>query len=291
MKNVHKGIIMAGGRGSRLLPLTHITSKHLLPVYDKPLIYYSLSTLLLAGIREVMIICNEEHLDQFRMLLGDGGWLGISITYRVQTAPRGIAEVFELASDFIANANFMLALGDNIFWGSGLVNYLNNMTRFNGGARTFACKVSDPERFGVLSLDGDKVISIEEKPLKPKSNWACAGLYVFDDTVLKRAEKLEPSARGELEISDVLASYVAGGKLFAQRLGRGYFWLDAGTVESFHQASEFVAIVEEKQKVKIACLEEIAYNNRWIGKSDITALERLDLDNPYYSYLRNIIDQ
>lgn len=286
MPKVEKGIIMAGGRGTRLAPLTAVTSKHLLPIHDKPLIYYPLSILLLAKIRDILIVCNPEHVEQFRVLFGDGQGLGVSIKYCTQDSPRGIGDVFHLAEDFISNEPFMLALGDNIFWGSGLVNYLVNMVSADKGAQVLAYSVADPERFGVLSFEDAQVVSIDEKPLNPKSTWACTGIYVFDSSAGSRAASLKPSARGELEITDVLQSYIDSAELGFQKLGRGFFWLDAGTVEAIQQACEFVRVIENQQKIKIACLEEISLNNGWISPLEVKRLPNYNTDNPYFSYLR-----
>ncbi len=285
-----KGIVLSGGAGTRLHPVTLATSKQLLPVFDKPMIYYSLSLLLLAGIREILIITTPKDQDAFKALLGDGGDIGISISYAVQPEPNGIAQAFLIGADFIAGDSCALVLGDNILYGSGLQRQLHeetaNLTR---GAVTFSCAVSDPERFGIATFDDKgKVVSIEEKPKNPRSNQAVIGLYFYDNRVVDVARKIKPSARGELEITAVNQWYLEQGDLDVVPLGRGYAWLDAGTHEALVQAGEFVRIVEQRQGLKIGCLEEIAYR---MGFIDLAQLRKLAgrYKSSYGDYLIRLI--
>ncbi len=260
-----KGIILAGGRGTRLYPVTAVTNKHLLPVYDKPMIYYPLSILMLGGVRDILIISSPEDIPAFKALLGDGSRLGIRISYADQPEPRGIAQAFTIGADFIGRDPVSLILGDNIFYGDAIQARLASAMAENQGATVFAYRVKDPQRFGVVNIDRDKKpVSLEEKPANPKSNWAVTGLYFYDNQVIDIARNLKPSARGELEITDVNKEYLRRGKLDVRYLGRGNAWLDTGTHESLLEAGEFVRIFEKRQGQKLACIEEIAYQKKFI---------------------------
>jgi glucose-1-phosphate thymidylyltransferase len=284
-----KGIILAGGSGSRLWPITRGISKQLLPIYDKPLIHYPLATLMLAGIREVLIITTKEDQAAFQRLLSDGEDLGIQIQYAVQEKPDGLAQAFLIGEEFINGSKVALVLGDNIFYGAGLGTQLRSMTSING-ANIFAYKVNDPERYGVVEFTFDnKVISIEEKPSKPKSKYAVPGLYFYDESVVEVARKVTPSNRGELEITSVNQAYLERGELVVTVLERGTAWLDTGTLDSLHAASSYVKIVEERQGNKISCLEEIAWRNRWIDNSQLLILADKYKGNPYGKYLSQLI--
>jgi len=285
-----KGIILAGGTGSRLFPLTKAVSKQLLPVYDKPMIFYPLSVLMLAGIRDILIITNIDDDFLFRKLLGDGSSYGINISYKVQTKPRGIADAFIVGSEFIDGEKVALVLGDNIFWGNGLTTHLSSACSREIGATIFAYSVPDPMRYGVVQFnDQNKAISIEEKPADPKSNFAVTGLYFYDETVVDRVSNLKPSSRGELEITDLNNSYLDEGDIFVQPLGRGFAWLDTGTHDSLLEASSFVSTVESRQGCKIACLEEIAWNKKWIGKKSMLKSIHSCENTGYSSYLKNLL--
>ena len=267
-----KGIILAGGSGTRLYPLTMVTSKQLLPIYDKPMIYYPLSILMLAGIREILIISTPYDLPNFMKLFGDGSELGLSISYAEQPSPDGLAQAFIIGEDFIGSDDVAMILGDNIYYGNGLSKMLIEAKKNSedGNATIFGYYVNDPERFGIVEFDVDgKVISVEEKPENPKSNYCITGLYFYDNRVVEYAKKLRPSKRGELEITDLNRIYLENNKLSVKLLGRGYAWLDTGTTESLIEAAEFVRIIEKRQGIKIAALEEIAYNNKWISKDDL----------------------
>ena len=288
-----KGIVLAGGAGTRLYPASQPISKILLPIYDKPMIYYPLSTLMLAGIRDIMIITNEVDYDNFIKLLGDGSQYGLNLTYKIQYVQRGIADAFLIAEDFIAGDDVALVLGDNIFHGHGFSTIMKNAIKDNIGATVFGYTVKDPERFGVVEFDENKkAVSLEEKPLSPKSNYAVTGLYFYDCNVCEYAKLLKPSARGELEITDLNKIYLEKGKLNVGILGRGFAWLDTGTHDSMLQASLFVQTMELNKGVKIACLEEIAYNQGFLTKDALlNKIEKYGLKNDYYNYVRNVLNQ
>jgi len=284
-----KGIVLAGGSGTRLYPATLGVSKQLLPVYDKPMVYYPLSTLMLAGIRELLVISTPEDTPAFERLLRDGSQLGLSIRYAVQPKPEGIAQAFLIAKDFIAGDGVALALGDNIFYGHGLPEMLRRAAASQQGATVFGYWVSDPERYGVVDFDGEgRARSIEEKPRQPKSNWAVTGLYFYDRRVVERAEALRPSARGELEITDLNLAYLRDDALRVERLGRGYAWLDTGTHEALLQAQNFIQAVQERQGLMVACLEEIAFRMGYIDRESLLRLGRTMEKNAYGRYLTRI---
>ena len=286
-----KGIILAGGSGTRLYPLTMVTSKQLLPIYDKPMIYYPLSTLMLAGIRDILIISTPQDLPNFEKLLGDGSRYGINLSYKIQESPDGLAQAFILGEEFIGNDNCAMILGDNIFHGNGLTNQLKKAMENKGRATIFGYYVDDPERFGVAEFDENgQVISLEEKPDKPKSNYAVTGLYFYDNNVIKYAKNLRPSQRGELEITDLNKKYLEQGKLDVITLGRGYGWLDTGTIDSFFDASEYIRVIERRQGLKVACLEEISYKNGWISKEELLKSAELYGKSPYGQHLKNVAE-
>jgi glucose-1-phosphate thymidylyltransferase len=283
-----KGIILAGGTGTRLYPITMAISKQLMPIYDKPMIYYPLSTLMLAGIKDILIITTPEDQQQFQRLLGDGGQWGCSLQYEIQETPNGLAQAFVIGEKFIGNEAVALVLGDNIFYGSRFSQLLQRSTN-PGGAMIFAYPVSDPERYGVVEFDKDfNALSIEEKPAKPKSNYAVPGLYFYNNEVVNIAKNIAPSPRGEYEITDVNRQYLAEKKLKVAVLDRGFAWLDTGTFESLHDASEFVRVIEKRQGFKIGCLEEIAYRMGFIGKEQLMQLARKFEKSGYGDYLKNI---
>lgn len=286
-----KGIVLAGGSGSRLYPLTMVTSKQLLPVYDKPMIYYPLSTLMLAGIRDILIISTPTDLPNFERLLGDGSRYGIHLSYKVQPSPDGLAQAFILGEEFIDGEPCAMILGDNIFYGAGLSKHLQAAAASEQGATVFGYYVDDPERFGVIEFDDDgKAISIEEKPEHPKSNYAVTGLYFYDEKVCEYAKKVKPSARGELEITDLNKMYLEQGQLNVVTLGRGYAWLDTGTVASLSDASDFVKAVETRAGVQIAALEDIAYMHGWITKDVLEESAEKYGKSPYGQYLKKVAE-
>ena len=289
-----KGIILAGGSGTRLYPLTKVTSKQLLPIYDKPMIYYPLSVLMKAGIRDILIISTPQDTPRFEALLGDGAQFGINLSYKVQPSPDGLAQAFIIGADFIGSDDVAMVLGDNIFAGHGLKKRLKQAVENAEkglGATIFGYYVDDPERFGIVEFNSEgHAISIEEKPAKPKSNYCVTGLYFYDNKVVEYAKNLKPSARGELEITDLNKIYLANGKLNVEVLGQGFTWLDTGTHESLVEATNFVMTVETHQHRKIACLEEIAYLNGWISKDDVMKTYEVLKKNQYGKYLKDVID-
>jgi glucose-1-phosphate thymidylyltransferase len=287
-----RGIILAGGSGTRLYPLTQAVSKQLLPVYDKPMIYYPLSTLMLAGIRDVLVINTPHEQPLFQRLLGDGSQWGLSIKYAAQPSPDGLAQAFVIGRDFVGGEPSCLILGDNIFYGHGLTESMQRAVTRDRGATVFGYWVRDPERYGVAEFDAnDRVVGLEEKPAKPKSHWAVTGLYFYDNRVCDYAAALKPSARGELEITDLNRCYLDDGSLMLERLGRGYAWLDTGTHESLTEASNYIETIENRQGLKVACPEEIAYQNGWIDAAQVQRLAAPLAKNGYGRYLLQLIEQ
>jgi len=289
--NARKGIVLAGGSGTRLYPITQCISKQLLPVYDKPMVYYPLSTLMLAGIREVLVITTPHEQDGFRRLLGDGGDIGIQITYAAQPSPDGLAQAFLIGREFIGEDRVALALGDNVFYGAHLTDYLRSAAAREVGATVFGYQVRDPERYGVVEFDADgRAVSLEEKPAKPKSSFAVTGLYFYDHDVVEIAAGLKPSGRGELEITDVNRTYLERGRLTVEKMGRGIAWLDTGTHDAVMQASNFIQAIEERQGLMVACLEEIAFRMGYITAAQLTGLARAMASSAYGQYLFRVLE-
>jgi len=287
-----KGIILAGGSGTRLYPITMSVSKQLLPVYDKPMIYYPLSTLMLAGIREILVITTPQDQWQFQQLLGDGSQYGLRLEYAAQPSPDGLAQAFIIGREFVGDDNIALALGDNIFYGHGLPEDLRRASERKAGATVFAYQVRSPERYGVVEFNSDgRAVSFEEKPKRPRSSWAVTGLYFYDNRVLDVARKLKPSARGELEITDVNRTFLEWGAMNVEKLGRGIAWLDTGTHESLQQASLFIQVLQERQGLMVACLEEIAYHLGWITAADVARIAGSMKMNDYGRYLLKMLEQ
>ena len=287
------GIILAGGSGTRLYPLTMVTSKQLLPIYDKPMIYYPLSTLMLAGIRDILIISTPTDLPNFERLLGDGSRYGVNLSYKVQPSPDGLAQAFTLGEEFIGNEPCAMVLGDNIFYGAGLGDHLKKAVEAaqNGQATVFGYYVNDPERFGIVEFDNNwRVISVEEKPKQPKSNYAITGLYFYDKRVVELAKQVKPSARGELEITDLNRMYLEDGTLNVQLLGRGYAWLDTGTMDTLVEAAEFVQVIEQRQGIMISAPEEIAYRHGWITREELLKSADTYGKSPYGEHLHRVAD-
>ena len=287
-----KGIILAGGSGTRLYPITKGISKQLLPIYDKPMIYYPLSVLMLAGIREILIITTPEDIESFKRLLGDGSTFGVELSYAIQPSPDGLAQAFIIGEDFIGQSNVCLVLGDNIFYGQGFTSMLKQALARKHGATVFGYQVKDPERFGVVEFDQNKcAISLEEKPKQPKSNFAVTGLYFYDNDIIQIAKQVKPSDRGELEITTVNQMYLERGDLNVELLGRGFAWLDTGTHESLLQAAQFVETIEKRQGYKVACLEEIAFNNGWLTSAQILEIGQSMCKNDYGQYLISLVSE
>lgn len=286
-----KGIILAGGSGTRLYPLTMVTSKQLLPVYDKPMIYYPLSTLMLAGIKDILIISTPTDLPNFERLLGDGSNFGVNLSYKVQPSPDGLAQAFLLGEEFIGDDSCAMVLGDNIFYGNGFGKLLKTAANKENGATVFGYYVEDPERFGIVEFDKEgRAVSLEEKPQNPKSNYAVTGLYFYDKTVVEKAKRVKPSARGELEITDLNKMYLEEGTLDVVTLGRGFAWLDTGTVDALNEAAEFVKVIEDRQGIMISAIEEIAYRNGWIDKEKLMESAKLYGKSAYGKHLMKVAE-
>ncbi|MEF3090117.1 glucose-1-phosphate thymidylyltransferase RfbA [Raoultella scottii] len=287
-----KGIVLAGGSGTRLYPLTQGTSKQLMPIYDKPMVYYPISVLMLAGIRDILIISTPDDMPAFKRLLGDGNQFGITFSYAIQPSPDGLAQAFLIGEDFIDGDSCALVLGDNIYFGESFGRKLENVVMRTEGATVFGYQVMDPERFGVVEFDDENcAISLEEKPVKPKSNWAVTGLYFYDNSVVDMAKKVKPSERGELEITTLNEMYLERGNLHVEKLGRGFAWLDTGTHESLLEASQFIHTIEQRQGFKVACLEEIAYRKGWLSKEAVLAQAKILSKTQYGQYLRALAEE
>lgn len=287
-----KGIVLAGGSGTRLYPITQGVSKQLLPVYDKPMIFYPISVLMLAGIRDILVITTPEDMPAFKRLLGDGSQFGIRLSYEVQPSPDGLAQAFIIGEEFINNEPCALVLGDNIYFGQSFGKKLDAAAQLTQGAMVFGYQVQDPERFGVVEFDENyKALSIEEKPLKPKSNWAVTGLYFYDNNVVEMAKQVKPSARGELEITTLNQMYLERGELQVELLGRGFAWLDTGTHDSLVEASQFIHTIEKRQGMKVACLEEIAYRKGWLSKEQVSEQAKKMSKNDYGRYLSLLVNE
>jgi len=287
-----KGILLAGGSGTRLYPVTHVTSKQLLPVYDKPMVYYPLTTLMLAGIREILIISTPHDLPMYESLLGDGSKWGVSLSYKEQPSPDGLAQALIIGETFIGDNDTALILGDNIFYGHDIHSLLNSASEREQGATVFVYHVNDPERYGVAEFDANnQVRSLEEKPDNPQSNFAVTGLYFYDNQAVEFAKSLKPSPRGELEITDLNKKYLEHGQLYVERMDRGYAWLDTGTHDSLLEAGQFIATIENRQGLKVACPEEIAFRKKWISKSDLEKLAKPLAKNQYGQYLLKLLDR
>lgn len=287
-----KGIVLAGGSGTRLHPITKGISKQLLPIYDKPMIYYPLSVLMLAGIRDILLISTPDDIDGYKRLLGNGSEFGINLSYSLQPSPDGLAQAFIIGEEFIGTDSVCLVLGDNIFYGQGFTPMLKQATSCESGATVFGYQVKDPERFGVVQFDEHRrVISIEEKPKKPKSHFAVTGLYFYDNSVIELAKKVKPSSRGELEITSINQAYLERGELRVELLGRGFAWLDTGTHESLLEAGHFVETLEKRQGYKVACLEEIAFNNGWLGTDDLARIGKSLSKTSYGKYLLSLLEE
>lgn len=288
---MYKGIILAGGRGSRLFPITLSTSKQLLPIYDKPMVYYPLSVLMTAGIREILIIVNSNDLENYKNLLSDGSQLGLNISYKIQPSPDGLAQSFILGEKFIGSSNVCLILGDNIFFGENFSTHLERGTEREEGATIFSYHVNNPEDFGVIEFDGNRIINIEEKPKNPKSNLAVTGLYFYDNDVIEIAKSLKPSYRGELEITDVNKTYLERGKLYLEQMNREFAWLDTGTYDSLIAAGQFIHMIEKRQGLKVACLEEIAFSKGWINSEKLLQQANKYKSTTYGKYLLNLLEE